>query len=178
MPWSSKSSPSGFPTNALYNFLSSPIRATFRPPRSPWFDLPNDILGWAQNMELLMNRTYVVFLLLWIHYSKDSYLCIGHFGDGESTAIRLRYSGAKRNLSCNSNSFFTSALYGGEWLASGFALPPENDPRYPFNRSSGWASELVWIQRLEEKCFNSAEDLTPLIQCVVRHYNDWATRAF
>jgi len=39
---------------------------------------------------------------------------------------------------------------------------------------AGWASELVWIQRLEEKTFASARDQTPVVQSVVRHYTDWA----
>jgi hypothetical protein len=35
-----------------------------------------------------------------------------------------------------------------------------------------WASEMVWTQRLEEKSLASAGDRNPVIQSVVRHYND------
>jgi hypothetical protein len=47
-----------------------------------------------------------------------------------------------------SYSFFTSALYGGEWSASrtGRALPSVQ-----IGQEAGWASELVRTQRLEEK---------------------------
>jgi hypothetical protein len=36
----------------------------------------------------------------------------------------------------------------------------------------GWASELLWAQRLEEKLFSSAGNQTPIVQSVVRHYSD------
>jgi hypothetical protein len=32
------------------------------------------------------------------------------------------------------------------------------------------ASELVWTQRLQEKSFAAAEDRTPIVQSVVRHF--------
>jgi hypothetical protein len=44
-------------------------------------------------------------------------------------------------------------------------------------QEAGWAPELVWMQRLEEKSFAPAGDRTPVIQSVVRHYTDWATTA-
>jgi hypothetical protein len=47
----------------------------------------------------------------------------------------------------------TSVLDGGEWSASrpGRALPPAKGPPVPIGQEAGWASELVWTQRLEEK---------------------------
>jgi hypothetical protein len=55
----------------------------------------------------------------------------------------------------NSYSFSTSALDGGEWSASrpGRALPPGKGPPVLTVQEAGWASELVWTQRLEEKSF-------------------------
>jgi hypothetical protein len=45
---------------------------------------------------------------------------------------------------------------------------------YPLERTpgthwAGWASELVWTQRIEEKSFASAGDRTPVVQSIVRH---------
>jgi hypothetical protein len=62
----------------------------------------------------------------------------------------------------------------GEWSASrpGRALPP-----VPIVQGAGWASQLVWTQRLEEKSIVSAGNRTPVVQPVVRHYTDWATPA-
>jgi hypothetical protein len=42
----------------------------------------------------------------------------------------------------------------------------------PIGQEAGWASELVWTQRLEEKFFASAGDRKPVVQSVVRHYTD------
>jgi hypothetical protein len=44
-------------------------------------------------------------------------------------------------------------------------------------QESGWASELVWTQRLEEKSFASDGDRTVVVQSVVRHNTEWATSA-
>jgi hypothetical protein len=46
-----------------------------------------------------------------------------------------------------------------------------------FTPSTHWtgdwlAQQLVWVQRLEEKFFAFAEDGTPVVQSVVRHYID------
>jgi hypothetical protein len=49
---------------------------------------------------------------------------------------------------------------------------PGKRPPVPIGQSSGWASELVWTQKLEEKSFASARDRTPAVQSVVRHYTD------
>jgi hypothetical protein len=39
-------------------------------------------------------------------------------------------------------------------------------------QEAGWASELVWTQKLEEKSFFPARDRTPVVQSAVRHYTD------
>jgi hypothetical protein len=57
------------------------------------------------------------------------------------------------------------------------ALSPGKGTPVPIVQEAGWASELVWTQRLEEKSFTSARDLTLVIQSVVTHYTDWATPA-
>jgi hypothetical protein len=68
--------------------------------------------------------------------------------------------------------FTISALDGGEWSASrpGRALPPGKGPPVPIVQEAVWALEPVWTQRLEEKSFPPAGDLTPIVQPVVRHY--------
>jgi hypothetical protein len=48
-------------------------------------------------------------------------------------------------------------------------------PRFtpvPIGQEAGWASELVWTQRIEEKYFASAGDRTPVVRFIVRHYTD------
>jgi hypothetical protein len=37
---------------------------------------------------------------------------------------------------------------------------------------AGWASKLVWAQRVEKKSFASAGYRTPVVQSVVRHYTE------
>jgi hypothetical protein len=54
--------------------------------------------------------------------------------------------------------------------------PGERTP-VPIVHEAGWASELVWTQRLEGKSFASAGDRTPVVQSVVRDYTDLATLA-
>jgi hypothetical protein len=78
-----------------------------------------------------------------------------------------------------SYSFTTSALDGDEWSASrpGRALPPGKGPPVPIVQEAGWDPETVWTQRLEEKSFAPAEDRTPIVQPVVRHYTAWANPA-
>jgi hypothetical protein len=49
---------------------------------------------------------------------------------------------------------------------------PRKGPPVPIAQEAGWASELVWTQRLEEKSFASAGDQAPVVQSVVRHYTD------
>jgi hypothetical protein len=64
----------------------------------------------------------------------------------------------------SSYSFTTSALDEGEWSASrpGRAFPPGKGPPLPIVQEAGWASELVWTQRLEEKSFAPDGDRTPI----------------
>jgi hypothetical protein len=52
------------------------------------------------------------------------------------------------------------------------ALYPGKGPPLSTGQEAGWASELIWTQRLEEKYFASAGDRTPVVQSVVRHYTD------
>jgi hypothetical protein len=74
-------------------------------------------------------------------------------------------------LGYSSYSFLTSALDGGECLAScpGRALCPGKGPLVPTGQEAGWASELVWTQRPVEKSFASVGDQTPVVQPAVRH---------
>jgi hypothetical protein len=55
--------------------------------------------------------------------------------------------------------------------------PREKEPPVPTVQEAGWAPELFWMQRLEEKSSASVGDRTPVVQSVVRHYTDWATPA-
>jgi hypothetical protein len=52
----------------------------------------------------------------------------------------------------SSYSFTTSALDGGEWLASrpGRALIPGKGTPVPSLQEAGWAPEQIWAERLEE----------------------------
>jgi hypothetical protein len=74
----------------------------------------------------------------------------------------------------SSYSFLASALEGGDWSVScpGRALPLGIGPPVPIGYEAGWASELVWTQRLEGKSCTSAGDRTPVVQSVVRYYTD------
>jgi hypothetical protein len=65
-------------------------------------------------------------------------------------------------------------ISGGEWLAS---HPDRALPLVPTVQETGWASELIRIQRPEEKSFASVGDRTPLVQSVARHYTEWTTPA-
>jgi hypothetical protein len=60
----------------------------------------------------------------------------------------------------SSYSLTTSALHEGESSASwpGHALPSGKGPPVPTGQEAGWAPELVWTQRLEEKSFAPARD--------------------
>jgi hypothetical protein len=67
----------------------------------------------------------------------------------------------------------------GEWSTSrpGRALPSEKEPLVPTGSGAGWASELVWTQRLEENSFACAGHTTPVFQSVVWRYTDGDTPA-
>jgi hypothetical protein len=80
----------------------------------------------------------------------------------------------------SSYSFSTSTLDGGECSASspGRALSPGKGPSVPIVQEAGWAPELVWTQRLEEKSFRLCRVSKldrPVVQPVARHSTDWAT---
>jgi hypothetical protein len=86
---------------------------------------------------------------------------------------------AKGKRKYSSYSFTTSALGGvsGQCHLPACSLPPGKEPPVHIGQEAGWASQLVWTQRLEETSFASAGDRTPIVQSVVRHYTDWATPA-
>jgi hypothetical protein len=46
--------------------------------------------------------------------------------------------------------------------------PRERNP-VPIVQEAGWASELVWTQRIEENSFVSAGVQIPVVQSVIRH---------
>jgi hypothetical protein len=79
----------------------------------------------------------------------------------------------------SSYSFTTSALDGGERSASrtGRTLPLGKGRPVPIVQEAGWAPELVWTQRLEERSLASDGDWTLIAQSIARHYTDWATAA-
>jgi hypothetical protein len=85
-----------------------------------------------------------------------------------------RHAGDKGERRYSSYSFLTSALDGSEWSASqpGCSLPPGKGPLVPTVQEAGWASEVVWTERLEEKFFASARNPTPVTQSIARHYTD------
>jgi hypothetical protein len=58
----------------------------------------------------------------------------------------------------------------GQRHAPAALYPQRKDPPVPVGQEAGWASELVWTQRLQKKSFAFAGDRTPVFQSVVRHY--------
>jgi hypothetical protein len=80
--------------------------------------------------------------------------------------------GGERRYS--SYSSLTSSLDGGEWSAShpGHTLPLGKGPPVPIVQEAGWAPELVWSQRLEEKSSASVGDRTTVVLYIVKHCTD------
>jgi hypothetical protein len=70
---------------------------------------------------------------------------------------------------CKSKAVPLRHAYSGERsaLRPGRTLSPGREPSVPIGWEAGWASELVWEQRLEEKSSDSAGDQTPVVQSVV-----------
>jgi hypothetical protein len=58
------------------------------------------------------------------------------------------------------------------YVVSVTILPRFNSTPVPNGEKDGWAPELVWTQRLEEKSFASDGDRTKVVQSVVRHNID------
>jgi hypothetical protein len=90
-----------------------------------------------------------------------------------SKAVPLCHAGAKVERSCSSYSSLTSTLDG----VSCECQAPGRGHTVSTGQEAGWASELVWRHKLEEKSFASAGDRTHVVQSVVRHYTAWATPA-
>jgi hypothetical protein len=91
------------------------------------------------------------------------------------------HEGAWGEIRYSSYSFTTSALDGGEWLASrpGRTLAPGKGPPVPIVQEAGCAPEPVWTQRLEEKSFRLCRGSKldrPVVQPVARQCTDSATR--
>jgi hypothetical protein len=58
-------------------------------------------------------------------------------------------------------------------VTPGHALLLRKGPTILNGQEAGWATELVWTERLEEKFFFTfAGDRIPFVQTVVRHYID------
>jgi hypothetical protein len=81
---------------------------------------------------------------------------------------------------CSSYWFTTSALDRGVRSASrpGRALLPGKGPPVPIVQQAGWAPEPVWTKvRRKILCLCRGSNLDrPVVQSVVRHYTDSATR--
>jgi hypothetical protein len=49
---------------------------------------------------------------------------------------------------------------------------PGKGPPVPIRQEAGWASELTWTHKLEEKSSACVGDRSSVVQSVVRHYID------
>jgi hypothetical protein len=65
----------------------------------------------------------------------------------------------------------------GQCHALAALYPWGKDLWYLMDRRLGGPQSLSGHTRVEEKYFASAQDQTPIIQSVVRHYTDWAIPA-
>jgi hypothetical protein len=66
------------------------------------------------------------------------------------------------------------------WVVSVAFRPsftPGNGLPVPIGYEAGWASEPVWVQRLQENCPAKAGDRTLVVESVLRHHTYWATPA-
>jgi hypothetical protein len=82
---------------------------------------------------------------------------------------RYRHADAKGDRKYTSYSFFISALpdgVSGQRRTLSRALPLGKGPPVPIGWEAGWPLELVCSQRVGEKSFASARDLTPVVQSV------------
>jgi hypothetical protein len=72
-------------------------------------------------------------------------------GACERKSVPLRRAGCKGKGE-SSYSFLISALDGvsGQRLIPADLFPRGKDARYPLDPEAGWASELVWTQRIKE----------------------------
>jgi hypothetical protein len=72
---------------------------------------------------------------------------------------RYRHAGANANRKYDSYSFLITALdeVSGQLHAPAVFYRRESTP-VPTGQEAGWASELVWTQRVKEESFASAED--------------------
>jgi hypothetical protein len=79
--------------------------------------------------------------------------------------VPLRHAGAKGDRMYSSYSFLASAIDGGEWSTSrpGRSSPMGKGLPVLIRLEAGWASEMVWTMRLDEKSFTSAGDETPVV---------------
>jgi hypothetical protein len=71
---------------------------------------------------------------------------------------RYSHTGTKGEKRYSSYSFLTSAIDG----VSSQLHAPDDFTTSTHVQETGWASELVWTQRLEEKSFVSAGDRIPI----------------
>jgi hypothetical protein len=94
----------------------------------------------------------------------------------QSKLSLYRYAFAKGDRKYSSCTHLTLALdvVSGQRYAPA-AVTPGNELPVPIVQRAGWASELVWTQRLEENFF--AGDRTLAVQSAVRHYTDRVTQA-
>jgi hypothetical protein len=85
-------------------------------------------------------------------------------------AVTLRHAGVKgREVISPTHSRRRHSLgVFGQRHASAALYSRERTP-VPIGYQAGWASELVWTQRLQKKYFASAGNRTPSVKSVVRH---------
>jgi hypothetical protein len=76
-----------------------------------------------------------------------------------------RHADDKAERKYSSYSFLTSTLDGvSDQRHALAALYPLERPSVPTGQEAGWASELVWAQRLEGKSFASVGDRTYVVR--------------